>query len=320
MTTVGCGRYAPSPTGPLHLGNLQTALAAWLQARLHGMEFILRMEDLDGGRCRPNWAEGIVSDLRRLGIDWDVGPGVSEPAEYLQSLRLDHYRAALDHLSSLDRLFPCRCTRRDLRELASAPHGPLGAVYPGTCRRRPLPSQRPWREAGATPDSVRLRMDSGFGRFEDLVCGSVECDFGGEVGDTVVYRRDGVFAYHLAVVVDDIAGGVSDVVRGADLVWSTFPQLSLYRALGAVPPRYRHVPLRVDERGRRMSKRTGSPGLEQVLARGTPIDAVVGDLAAGLGLVEPGQRMSAADLLRELDPARFDAGLRRAGGIPDQDW
>ncbi len=308
----GCGRYAPSPTGPLHLGNLQTALAAWLQARLRGSLFVLRIEDLDQGRCRARWTEHIVNDLRRIGIDWDIGPGKSADTEYLQSRRTERYREALDTLARQGRVFPCRCSRKDLRDLASAPHGPLGPVYPGTCRGRSLSPLPPWKDGSAGADSVRLLIDEQGSRFVDEVRGAISCDPAAEVGDVVVYRRDGVFAYHLAVVVDDIAAGVTDVVRGADLVWSTFPQLSLYRALGAPPPCYWHAPLLLDERGRRMSKRAASVGLDQALAGNRSLESVVGGLAAGLGLVAPGSVLSAGELLQQLDEKVFRDALRGA--------
>ena len=303
-------RYAPSPTGPLHLGNLQTALAAFLQARLDGAGFILRIEDLDLNRCRPEFTESIIADLQRLDIDWDVGPGRSAPVDHLQSARQTYYRATLDHLNEARRLYPCTCTRRELAGLASAPHGPLGRVYPGICRQRTMPEVAEWTDGGTVDQAVRFRVEGEKAVFEDEVCGPVHCDVANEVGDFVVFRRDGVFAYHLAVVVDDIAAGVTDVLRGDDLLWSVFPQLELYGALDAAPPRYWHVPLRLDEDGERMSKRFGGITLSMMLEAGHSVEDVIGMLAFDLGLIDRAEAVSVNDLRSNLDADAFARLIR----------
>ncbi len=308
-------RYAPSPTGPLHLGNLQSALASWLQARAARAGFILRIEDLDAARCRPQYIDSIVADLARLGLDWHVGPGAGSPADYLQSARLDLYRDTLDNLARDGRLFPCRCSRRELTELASAPHGPMGPVYPGTCHDRRLADGEGIDAAAESDEALRFRVTRGRDSFVDRIAGEVTCDVEREVGDFVVFRRDGVVAYHLAVVVDDIAMGVTDVVRGADLLPAVFPQAALYRALGVAAPAYWHVPLRRDRTGARLSKRVGGPSLATVLDAGWSIERVIGSLAAGLGLLDNEEPITLEELSARFDESELArhmaAALRR---------
>ncbi len=303
-------RYAPSPTGPLHLGNLQTALASWLQARLNGMGFILRIEDLDRARCNVRWVESLVADLYWLGIDWDIGPGVSAPGEYVQSERIHLYKEALARLAELGLLYPCICSRKDLRELASAPHGPLGSIYPGTCKNRTLPSGVfHWLQD--TPNSsIRLRNPPENLSFDDQVLGGQRCRTATDIGDFVVYRRDGVFAYHLAVVIDDIDMGVGDIVRGADLLWSTFPQQSLYNLLDAKPPVYWHTPLLLDEAGRRLAKRDRATSLRFLIEDGATPQGIVGMLASNLGLVPEGAALSLRELLDSQTIESFTQALR----------
>jgi glutamyl-tRNA synthetase len=250
------GRFAPSPTGDLHLGNLRTALLAWLFARSAGGRFLMRMEDLDTGRVRPGAEERQLADLRAIGIDWD-GPVVR------QSERLELYADALSRLDT----YPCFCTRAEIREAASAPHGPVGA-YPGTCREL-SERERAEREAAGRPPAMRVRAD-------------------GSVDDFVVRRGDGAFAYNLAVVVDDAAQGVGEVVRGADLVDSTPRQLFLARALGLSEPRHAHVPLVLGPDGARLAKRHGDVTLREV-----PAGAARAWMAETLGLAS-------------LDPRDFD--------------
>jgi glutamyl-tRNA synthetase len=226
------GRFAPSPTGDLHLGNLRTALLAWLFARSAGGRFLMRMEDLDTGRVRPGAEERQLADLRAIGIDWD-GPVVR------QSERLELYADALSRLDT----YPCFCTRAEIREAASAPHGPVGA-YPGTCREL-SERERAEREAAGRPPALRVRAD-------------------GSVDDFVVRRGDGAFAYNLAVVVDDAEMGVDQVVRGDDLADSTPRQVWLGRALGLAVPDYVHVPLVLGPDGARLAKRHGAVTLREV--------------------------------------------------------
>jgi glutamyl-tRNA synthetase len=285
------GRFAPSPTGTLHLGNLRTALLAWLYARAQGAPFLLRVEDLDAGRVRPHFEERQLADLRALGLDWD-GPVVR------QSERLERYAAAVARLDDDGVLYPCWCTRAEIREAASAPHGPLPeGHYPGTCRRLTA-AQRAAREASGRPPALRVAADGARVAFADRLHGPQA----GAVDDFVVRRNDGAFAYNLAVVVDDGAQGVAEVVRGDDLLDSTPRQLWLAERLGLPAPTFAHVPLVLGGDGARLAKRHGAVALADRLEQGESADDVRAALAASVGLCAPDERPSPAELV-----ARFDA-------------
>jgi glutamyl-tRNA synthetase len=293
MSSARDGRYAPSPTGSLHLGNLRTALLAWLFARSAGARFVVRVEDLDAGRVREAYVGEQLADLRALGLDWD-----GEPVR--QSTRRDRYEAAIARLDAQGLLYPCFCTRAEIREAASAPHGPLPeGAYPGTCRGLGA-AERAARAAAGRP--AALRVDAGAAEvcFTDRLAGTVR----GVVDDFVVRRSDGVHAYNLAVVVDDAEQGVGEVVRGADLLDSTPRQLWLARALGVrAPSSYAHVPLVLGPDGARLAKRHGAVTLAGRAAQGQGPGAVRAELAAGAGLVAPGERPSPAELVERFDPA-----------------
>jgi len=247
------GRFAPSPTGALHLGNLRTALLAWLFARSEGAAFHIRMEDLDAGRVRDGVAETQLEDLAALGLDWD-GPVTR------QSERTPVYRHALERLEAAGRVYPCFCTRAEIRAAVSAPHGPAAeGAYPGTCltlTRR----QRDERIAEGRRPALRLRAGGERAAFHDRLHG----DCGGVVDDFVVRRNDGAFAYNLAVVVDDAAQAVGEVVRGDDLLSSTPRQLLLYRLLELPAPGHAHVPLVLGPDGQRLAKRHGAVSLGEL--------------------------------------------------------
>ena len=276
------GRFAPSPTGDLHLGSALAALAAWASARSAGGRFVWRVEDLDGPRAVAGAAERQMEDARWLGLDWDEGPDVGGPhGPYRQSERDGLYEAALRRLAEAGRLFPCRVSRKDLQELASAPHGAEGLPpYPASLRPNRLGAD--WFET-ETDCAFRLRVDPEAVTFKDRVVGRVTEDVSTSVGDFVLKRRDGVYAYQLAVVVDDLAMGATEVVRGADLLDSTARQILLTRALGGVPPTYAHVPLLVAEDGRKLSKREGDLTLCALRDAGVRPDAVVAWLSEALG-------------------------------------
>jgi glutamyl-tRNA synthetase len=286
------GRFAPSPTGSLHLGNLRTALLAWLFARSAGSRFLMRVEDLDRQRVRPGCEAEQLADMAALGIDWDG-------AVVRQSERLALYEAAIERLG--DRVYPCYCTRAEIREAASAPHGPPAeGFYPGTCRGLSA-AERAEREAMGRRPALRLRADGERISFEDRLLGTTS----GVVDDFVVRRNDGAPAYNLAVVVDDAAQGIEEVVRGADLLDSTPRQLLLARLLGLAAPAYAHVPLVLGEDGARLAKRHGSVTLSDRRALGeTPAD-VVSWMAATTGLAEPGEHLTAADLIDHFDTAKL---------------
>jgi glutamyl-tRNA synthetase len=272
------GRFAPSPTGVLHLGNLRTALLAWLFARSAGSAFVVRVEDLDTGRVRPGLAEQQLEDLAALGLDWD-GP------VWVQSERLEVYDRALASLP----VYECFCTRAEMREAASAAHGPVG-VYPGTCRGLTEAERAERRAAGREP-ALRVRADATVVEFSDRLLGPQS----GLVDDFVVRRNDGAFAYNLAVVVDDAAQGIEEVVRGADLLDSTPRQIWLARTLGYPERSYAHVPLVLNAAGRRLAKRDGDVTLREV----EPGEALQW-MARSLAL--PSAVRSARDLIGAFDP------------------
>lgn len=242
-STPYVGRFAPSPTGPLHFGSLVACLASYLDARAAGGTWLLRMEDLDRPRCRPEFATQIPATLARLGFQWD--------GEILfQSRRDDRYAECLARLTSEGRVYACACSRREIAD--SAVTGIDGPVYPGTCRHLAL---------GATGNAIRVRVPDGTTAFTDRVQGHQSQELARDIGDFVLRRRDGLFAYQLAVVVDDADQGVTDVVRGADLLDSTPRQLLLQQMLGFPQPRYLHIPVAVNAAGQKLSKQTLAPAL-----------------------------------------------------------
>ena len=279
------GRYAPSPTGAQHLGNARTALAAWARARSEGGAFVLRVEDLDRPRTVPAAVSGNVNELRWLGIDWDEGPDVGGPfGPYRQSRREERYAEALGRLREQGRTFACWLSRKDLRELSSAPHGAT-AVYGAPERAASARAEATKRAQGKEP-AIRLRMPGTTEAWDDLVAGRCEVDVASEVGDLVLRRADGAWAYQLAVVVDDAAMAIEEVVRGDDLLPSAAAQRVLHRLLGGTPPRYAHLPLLHGPSGARLAKRHGEHTLGALQGAGVPPERVVGLLAWSLGQIE----------------------------------
>lgn len=284
------GRFAPSPTGRLHLGNVRSALLGWLWARSLGGEFLLRIEDLDPERSKPEFTDAIFEDLTWLGLDWD-GP------VWKQSERGAIYDDALRRLADEGRAYQCWCSRAEVARAASAPHvGEEGPVYPGTCREHATP------KPGRTP-SWRFRVEPGAVSFVDAIHGEVTQDVAREVGDFLIRRIDGVASYQLAVVVDDALSGVTHVLRGDDLLSSTPRQMLLQRALGFSTPTYAHVPLLMQSDGRRLAKRDGASTVAGLRALGWSPERVVGQLAAWSGLGE-GAPVSARELVDGFSLAR----------------
>ena len=289
------GRYAPSPTGDLHMGNLRTALLAWLHARLQNGEFILRMEDLDTQRAVSGSADKILHDLEWLGLDWDGDV-------LYQSQRQNAYNAALDQLIAQDLIYECFCSRKDIQLAVSAPHGKTG-VYPGTCKN--LSEQQIENKKRNKNPAQRLKVGSATITFVDGCLGHQQQALAEQIGDFVVKRADGLFAYQLAVVVDDLAQGITDVVRGADLIDSTARQIYITQLLTASKDlsqiRYYHVPLLLDDGGARMAKRDGSESISSWQKEGDDQERLVAHLAASMGLWPQHRAISAQDLLTELD-------------------
>src|SRR5215210_3218642 len=290
------GRFAPSPTGTLHVGNLRTALLAWLFARSQGARFLVRMEDLDPGRVRSESATEQLEDLRAIGLDWD--------GEVLfQSARQEAYDAAIERLRADGRVYECFCTRAEIRAAASAPHGPLPeGAYPGTCLRL-TDGERRRKRAGGRPPALRLRAGAARIGFEDRLLGRHES----VVDDFVVRRNDGAAAYNLAVMVDDAAQGIGEVVRGADLLDSTPRQLLVARLLGLPEPSWAHVPLVLGPDGARLAKRHGA-----VTLRDLEPAASVRWMASTLGFEGA---TTAAEMLERFDPARLPGEPTRFAGI-----
>lgn len=306
-------RLAPSPTGALHLGNARTFLVNWLLARQHGWRIILRIEDLDGPRIKRGADLQALEDLRWLGIDWDDGP-------IYQSPRLPIYKEALERLLAQGDAYFCTCSRRDVESAASAPHAQDGsAVYPGTCRARNLTDYaQAILTAGGRPFSARFRSIPGQVRFEDQFLGPQSFDVSRQIGDFVIAKGDGTPAYQLAVVVDDAAMGVSDVVRGDDLLDSAARQILLYQHLQlGPPPRYWHLPLVVGPDGKRLAKRHGDTRLSHYRQAGVSAGQVRALLARWCG-VAAGDQISIDELLKHFDLARLsrDRIIMTAGDEP----
>ncbi|QJC52197.1 tRNA glutamyl-Q(34) synthetase GluQRS [Paenibacillus albicereus] len=292
------GRFAPTPSGLMHLGNARTALLAWLQIRRLGGSFLLRMEDIDGPRSRPDYAEAALRDLRWLGLDWDEGPDRGGPrGPYTQSERHALYEQALERLRGQGLLYPCYCSRAELAAVASAPHGLAseGPAYPGTCRC--LTEEERRERALRKPPSLRFAVPPGrIVRFDDECAGPQETPPGAG-GDFVVRRADGIFSYQLAVAVDDAAMGITHVLRGSDLLDSTPRQLLLLEALGLAPPRYAHVPLLMGPDGKRLAKRHGGTSLQALREAGVRPERVVGLLARWSGLLERAEPVRPRELV-----------------------
>lgn len=290
---MNAGRYAPSPSGDLHIGNLRTAVLAWLFARHSGRDFLIRMDDLD--RVRDGAAERQLADLAALGLTW------STPVMY-QSGRLGIYREVVDRLAAAGETFECFCTRREIQEAPSAPHAPPGA-YPGTCRDL-TDDQRAARRR-ERPAAIRLRATAARFTVHDVLHGA----YTGDVDDFVLLRGDGTPAYNLAVVVDDAASGIDQVVRGDDLLSSTPRQAYLATRLGYAVPEYAHVPMVLSpatgSEGApiRLAKRDGAVTLEQLAQRGIDAAGTLSLIAASTGLAEPGETVTSAVLLDRFDPA-----------------
>ncbi len=265
------GRIAPSPTGYLHLGHAATFRIAQERARNHGGTLVLRIEDIDQARCKPEFRAAVIEDLHWAGLRWSEGPDVGGPyGPYVQSERIDYYRSILEALRQKGYLYPCRCSRREIQQIASAPHaGDEEPLYPGTCRPATLPAEWP----PLAPNGQyhwRFRVPAGETlTYHDQALGPQTAVAGVDFGDFVVWRRDDVPAYQLAVVADDHAMKITEVVRGRDLLLSTFRQLLLYRALGWEPPAFYHAPLVLDPAtGERLAKRHAALSLRQLRAEG----------------------------------------------------
>lgn len=313
----GTGRYAPSPSGDLHLGNLRTAILAWAMARRGGKSFYLRVEDLD--RVRPGAAERQIADLAALGLDWEASPGASaeriegsestegkEAGVLYQSTRLAAYEQAVQQLREAGLVYECFCTRREIQEASSAPHGAPGA-YPGTCRD--LSEDQREERRTQRPPALRLRAECASYTVQDDFYGA----YTGLVDDFVLVRNDGTYAYNLTSVVDDAFVGIEQIVRGDDLLPSAPRQSYLAQLLGLTQPRYAHVPLALNEEGKRLAKRDGAVTLPQLREAGVEIPTILGWIAASIPVYNADGSTHSADvpvpnaaaILERFDPARM---------------
>jgi glutamyl-tRNA synthetase len=303
------GRYAPSPTGDLHMGNVRTALLVWLFARSVQGRTVLRIEDLDRPRTRPGATERIIDDLHWLGLTWDEGPDCGGPyAPYTQSERTAIYEDQLRRLQDADLLYPCYCSRAEIAHAASAPQQGVddGSRYPGTCRHLTA-AQRREREASGRRPSWRFRVpDERVVSFTDLLAGPQSQHVQQVVGDFIVRRSDGIFAYQFAVVVDDGLMSINQVVRGLDLLPSTARQILLFEALHFPLPTFAHVPLMLDEQGKRLAKRLSSEGITPLREAGATPAHIIGQLAATCGLVNPDTPISLSQLAQRYAHPNYD--------------
>ena len=302
------GRYAPSPTGPLHLGNLRTALLAWLFARSVDARFVIRSEDLDPDRSREEWVDRQIADLAALGLDWDeIAPRPSE--------RVARYAEAIEFLRDEGLLYECFCTRAEIREAASAPHGDLPeGAYPGTCREL-SGTERAERLRAGRPPALRVRAAGSRVAFADRLAGPCE----GVVDDFVVRRNDGAHGYNLSVALDDADQGIGEVVRGRDLLGSTPRQIWVSERLGLTgPSSWAHVPLVLGPDGARLAKRHGAVTLADRAAAGEGPAATLALLGRSLGLGGQGRaEVSPAQLLERFDPRSLPADDGPLPGLED---
>lgn len=290
-----CGRFAPSPSGRMHLGNIFCALLAWLSARSQNGNMLLRIEDLDTSRCTAEKASVLIDDLLWLGLDWDFGAQPqAAPGEFYQSRRSGIYKNFFDKLAAQNLVYPCFCSRAELHA-ASAPHASDGHfVYPGTCRSL-TPAERN-AKLQTSKHAWRLIVPDEEIAFTDLHYGRQSVNLAREWGDFIVRRSDGIYAYQLAVVIDDALMGVTEVIRGSDLLSSTAPQLYLYKLLGFAPPQFGHLPLLTAPDGRRLAKRDLDLDMGALRSRFTP-EQVIGKLAFLAGLLDKEEAVTASELI-----------------------
>ncbi len=296
------GRYAPSPTGPLHMGNLRTALLAWLHSRLQDGQFYLRMDDLDKPRTVDGSADQILRDLEWLGLDWDG-------RVLYQSQRTSVYQDAFEQLNDQGLVYPCFCSRKDIQQAVSAPHS-HSMVYPGTCGDFSQAEQA-LKHQQKQP-AARVRVAGSVIGFTDGCLAAQQENLSQQCGDFVIKRADGLFAYQLAIVVDDMEQGVTDVIRGADLLESTARQLYLMQQLQPdfSAPHYWHVPLMLDAQGERLAKRDGAKSIAEWQAEGRDQNQLVAYLANSVGLIDQIPSISAEQLLAQVSLNSWVAELK----------
>jgi glutamyl-tRNA synthetase len=299
MTGHVIGRLAPSPTGAQHVGNARTYLLAWLLCRREqDNRMLLRIEDLETPRVKSCAVNQIFEDFQWLGIDWDVDLQSESTGYVIQSTRVPRYREVLEELANRELIYPCTCSRSDVSSASAAPHESTldGQVYPGTCRHRTAQDRMRLRDQGI-PFSLRFRTSDVIATWYDGLLGQQSCQVQSALGDFVVWRSDDTPAYQLAVVIDDHDSHVNQVVRGADLVYSTFRQLAIMQALDWIPPNYVQVPLVIGSDGKRLAKRHGDTRLSTLRDEGIQANQLIGYLAWKSGMIPTPKRCSARDLI-----------------------
>lgn len=293
------GRYAPSPSGIQHLGNIRTAMAAWLQARLSGGFFALRMDDIDTPRVKAGSAAQIIEDLHFLGMDWDVIEASAYRPDahkiYTETDFISFYDAAFERLSAQGMIYPCACSRRDIRRQVAKPNAAGHYIYPGTCRHKTSKDFRPDEQI-----VWRFKAPSQMIEFTDRLAAEQAQNVAGAWGDIIVKRFNGLYAYQFVSVVDDIQMGISDVVRGMDLLDSTAGQITLFEALGARVPRFWHLPLKTNTQGEKLAKRDGSDSMQRLRKAGATAEQIIGQLAHELALSHSDAPISLNELLAQL--------------------
>ncbi|MDE6086444.1 MAG: tRNA glutamyl-Q(34) synthetase GluQRS [Muribaculaceae bacterium] len=303
------GRFAPSPTGRMHMGNIFTAVMSWLSVKSRGGRWILRIEDLDPQRSRLEYARIIEDDLNWLGLEWDEGglDNIGSNGPYLQSKRHDLYREYLHRLELTGYTYPCHCTRADIMA-TQAPHRLDGrVVYAGTCRPANLPLPNPINSEGC---STRLYVPDREIKVDDMICGPSVFNLAEECGDFILRRADGAWSYQLAVVVDDAIMGVTEVMRGNDLLPSAAQQIYLHKLLGFTPPAFAHVPLIVNHEGRRLSKRDKEMAMDSLRLTYSP-EEILGIVAYLASFLETPEPLSLNDLLDIYRPLKSTATATR---------
>ena len=300
------GRFAPSPTGRMHAGNIYASLLTWLIVKAHKGKVVLRIEDLDKERSRASFVEQVQRDYILLGLTWDKGP-------YFQQGREEAYQQAFDRLQQTCKVYPCFCSRADLQMLSAAPHFGEKRIYPGTCRYLTHEQQR--EKAQSKNPSFRIEVPNETFGFRDLIQGDFSQNLAHECGDFLLRRADNLFAYQLAVCVDDAAQGINLVVRGYDLITSTPQQMFLLKQLGCAAPEYAHVPLLVNKGGKRLSKRDKDASLQEMLAQYRSPHALLGHIAYVGKIIDVDEPATPTELLAAFDFGRFVARIQRAVGV-----
>ncbi len=307
MSDLLIGRFAPSPSGRMHAGNLFSSLISWLLLKLQGGLIVLRIEDLDQQRSKQEWINYLLKDYELFGLEWDRGP-------FYQSTQGKLYEEYLDELTKHDLIYPCFCTRADYRRIAQAPHGNTGFVYPGTCRK--LDEAICHYKMNNQPYSLRLKTPDALFEGQDLIAGHIEQNLKYECGDFILKRADGAYSYHLASVIDDHCQGINYIVRGSDLIESCSRQWYLQDLLHFRRPTYAHIPLYVNAQGLKLSKRDQATHIQELLDLYKTPERIIGHIAYVSGLIEEDTSISPEQLLHYISVDDVIDAMKKKRSIP----